>query len=525
MGQHLNDELISLMGRGITYLPQDDLGRTCLDDSLLISLIDCDISPESLFDTLRWTILKRLTHASSQCLWISRELHVQVNGPIAESMTGLARSVRSENSNQSFRTVVFGERCEAKNIAQKIALIARKLLTSANDVECEYRNIDGVLCTNRIVESRQMNADIDARRGLTRSHHMSLASQADRDLTLKIRSPGLLDTFYFEEESASDNRSLEDNAVEIEVKAVGLNFKDVLITLGQVPEASFGLECSGRVSSVGSNVKHVEVGDKVFCCASDVFKTRVKVNANMVHRVPDTLTYYEAAAIPIVFSTAFYALHDVAHLKQGETVLIQSAAGGVGQAAVQIAQHIGAEIFVTVGSDTKKALMMDRYGMQEDHIFYSRNGTFGSGIRRKTLDGVDVILNSLSGELLQESWTCIAPFGRFIEIGKKDILGDSRLSMVPFSKNVTFSSVDLGFIAAKAPDLLAHVLRKIGSMLWQEPAKITPGYPVHILEPSEIEKAFRFLQSGKNTGKTVINMESNEEVQVGFSFNRPWRFH
>lgn len=307
-----------------------------------------------------------------------------------------------------------------------------------------------------------------------------------------------------------------DTEVEVDVKAVGLNFKDVLIALGQVLEASFGLECSGRISKVGSSVTHVKLHDKVFCCGSNVFKNRVLVDASTVHPVPETLLHCEASAIPVVFGTAYYALHDVAHLKKDESVLIQSGAAGVGQAAIQLAQDIGAEIFVTVGSHAKKALIMERYGIPENHIFYSRNGTFASGIKRSIDNGFNVVLNSLSGELLQESWTSIAPFGRFVEIGKKDILKDSKLSMVHSSKNATFSSVDLGFIAANAKPLLARIVRNVRSLLWQKPTKITTRQPLHVYEPSQIEDAFRFLQSGRNTGKTVLNLESRKNVQVVF---------
>jgi NADPH:quinone reductase-like Zn-dependent oxidoreductase len=226
------------------------------------------------------------------------------------------------------------------------------------------------------------------------------------------------------------------------------------------------------------------------------------------------MTFVEAATLPVVFTTAIYALVHIANIQRGETVLIHSAAGGTGQAAIQVAKLIGAEIFATVGSAEKKSLLMTIYQIPEDHIFDSRNTSFVNGIERMTADkgGVNIILNSLSGDFLVESWQCIAPFGRFLELGKKDILANGNLPMLPFSKNASFHAIDLNEARKYQPALLRRLRNDIMSLLAE--SKICPPQPIHVYGVGEVEKAFRYLQSGKNTGKTVIELRRDDLVKV-----------
>jgi NADPH:quinone reductase-like Zn-dependent oxidoreductase len=189
------------------------------------------------------------------------------------------------------------------------------------------------------------------------------------------------------------------------------------------------------------------------------FSTYARCPTTSVAQIPDTMSFEVAATIPVVFCTAYYSLFDLGQLQPGERVLIHAGAGGVGQAAIMVAQMIGADIFVTVGSLDKKRFLMTQYGISEDRIFYSRDTSFARGIRRATGGvGVDVVINSLAGDLLRETWECLAPFGRFIEIGKADITKNTRLDMLPFENNVTFASVDLTKVAKFRPQLMKRLM-------------------------------------------------------------------
>ena len=169
-------------------------------------------------------------------------------------------------------------------------------------------------------------------------------------------------------------------------------------------------------------------------------------------KIPEKMTFETAASIPIVYATVYYSFIHLANLRKGESVLIHSAAGGVGQAAVTLAQYLGAEIFVTVGNTEKKKLLMDRFKVPEDHIFSSRHTSFVQGVQRMTCGkGVNVVLNSIAGEGFRQTCQCVARMGRFIEIGKRDILTNARMDMAMFDRNITFSSVDLTIVFEDDP--------------------------------------------------------------------------
>ena len=294
-----------------------------------------------------------------------------------------------------------------------------------------------------------------------------------------------------------------------------MNFKDVMIGLGQIPYSEIGAECSGVVTAMGHGVRGLNIGDRVCALTPGGYANSTRVPRSTVARIPDDMSFTTAASLPIIFCTAWYSIVDVARLVPGESVLIHAAAGGVGQAAIMIAQHIGGvEIFATVGSVEKKALIMENYDIPEDHIFSSRDTTFEQGIRDKTNGrGVDVILNSLAGAALSLSWRrCLAPLGRFLEIGKRDLTLNNNLEMGKFMESVTFAGVDLGAVINFKPKeiqaLLSHVveLHQMGALV--------PVTPLTTYKMSELQTAMRLMQSGKHMGKVVITPGSEDIVQV-----------
>lgn len=233
----------------------------------------------------------------------------------------------------------------------------------------------------------------------------------------------------------------------------------------------------------------------------------------LLPKVPGDMGLEDAAALPVAYGTVIYGLCDVARLSSGESILIHAAAGAMGQAAVQIAMVLGAEIFATVSTLEKKQLLIDQYAIPADHIFSSRDMSFSKGVMRMMRGrGVHVALNSLSGEALRETWTCIADFGRFIEIGKKYSISNGRLEMGPFLCNVSYSGVDLASIftdkPAKATQLLARILQLASEK------KIHPAYLLTVMNFPELEAGFRLLQFGKGMGKIVFKPHKDDLVPV-----------
>ena len=331
-------------------------------------------------------------------------------------------------------------------------------------------------------------------------------------LKLNVRTPGLLDSLEFVEDKSLD-KPLAPNEIEVEVRAIGVNFKECLVVLGRVSSDKLGSECAGVVVCGGERCSEFQEGDHVTLCDLDYYKTRLRVREEQAVKVPDTMPFTEAASIPTAFCTAYYSLSEVAHLQKEESVLIHAGSGGTGQAAIQVAAQIGAEIYATVSSVQKKKLLMDIYNLAEDHIFYSRDTSFADGIKRMTGGrGVDVVLNSLSGDGLTASWECVAPFGRFLEIGRKDVDSRGLLPMHPFMKNLTFIGVDLAGIAEQRTSIGRRLLKTAVSM-FQAQIFHSP-YPLHTYQLQDIEKAFRFLHSGKSSGKVVLEVNKTAKLAV-----------
>ena len=249
--------------------------------------------------------------------------------------------------------------------------------------------------------------------------------------------------------------------------AVGLNFRDVMAATGLLPaEAEVGLawerlgfECAGIVRQVGAGVDPALLGKRVVAVTSGAFASQVAVPAALVFEIPQNFTFAQAAAIPTAYATAQYALATLGRIQKGEKVLIHAATGGVGLAAISVAQRHGAEIYATAGSDEKRAYLR-KLGVQ--HIFDSRSLDFADGVLAATDGyGVDLVLNSLPGPFLEKGLNLLASGGRFLEIGKRDIYADTPIGLRALRKNISFFAIDLARLAAERPDRLRDELESV----------------------------------------------------------------
>ena len=385
------------------------------------------------------------------------------------------------------------------------------LINEGEDVETEYMEKEGKQHISRMVEAQYLNKAVGAKNTRQSPQPQKFRSDTKRSLHLTMASPGLLDTFRFEDDVGFQT-CLAPDEVEIKVQATGMNFKDVMIAIGQLAGNQFVYECAGTGTRIGSSVD-LRPGDRVLCCTNTGgFSTYARAHETSVARIPAHMSLCTAAALPTAFCTAYYALFTLARLQGGESILTHSGAGDVGQAAIQLSKIVGEHIFTTVGTCEKKDFLIQSYGIPQDHIVSSRDILFSKALKRTT-DGIGAVLNSLSGEGLYESWSCLRPFGKFIELGKADINSGASLPMSPFSQNVTFSSVDLGVVIDKAKLVMAATLKAVMA-LFEGPARISIPQPPHVYKISELEKAFRSIQSGQQIGKIVVDMDENSIVPV-----------
>ncbi|MFN3191970.1 MAG: SDR family NAD(P)-dependent oxidoreductase [Aureliella sp.] len=340
------------------------------------------------------------------------------------------------------------------------------------------------------------------------------SEQARQELACQLRvgaSSGIEELRY----QTKPNRELEPGQVEIEVYAAGLNFSDVMKALDLYPglpdgPVDLGAECSGRIARVaeGSNW---QLGDEVIAVAPGAFGTRVVVNEALVARKPSCLTHEQASAIPVAFLTAEYALNECARIREGDSVLIHSASGGVGIAAMQLAKLAEVRIFATAGNDEKRKFVRD-FGA--DYVMDSRSLDFAEETLRATDgEGVDAVLNSLPGEAIPKGISTLKTGGRFLEIGKRDIYGDTPLGLYPFRNNLALHAIDLDQLFKQQPGRMGAMLERIVERF--EDGVLQP-LPVKRFSVDETVAAYRFMQQGKHIGKVVVTYEKEPaEIHVG----------
>ncbi|MCP3771612.1 SDR family NAD(P)-dependent oxidoreductase, partial [Streptomyces sp. MAR25Y5] len=280
--------------------------------------------------------------------------------------------------------------------------------------------------------------------------------------------------------------------VRVTVRAAGVNFRDVLIALGQYPDPSalMGSEGAGIVVEVGSDVTDLAPGDRVFGLFAGGFGPLAVVDRRMVAPVPQEWTFTDAATVPMAFLTAYYALVDLAGLAPGESVLVHAAAGGVGMAAVQIARHLGAEVYGTA-SPAKWAAT----GLDSAHLASSRDLGFEAAFAERTAGrGVDVVLNALAAEFIDASARLLAPGGRFVEMGKADLRDPDSFG------DRHYRSFDLG---EAGPDRLQEMLLEVLELFRTGGLTLLPARTWDVRQAAEV---FRYVGAGRHVGKNVLTL-------------------
>ncbi|UKY53195.1 type I polyketide synthase [Streptomyces inhibens] len=322
---------------------------------------------------------------------------------------------------------------------------------------------------------------------------------------LRAGSLGDLSTLEY---AVTGRRAPQAGEVEVRITAAGLNFRDVLTAMGLLPGDSdvryrMGFECAGVVSAVGAGVQRPQVGDEVIAIdlRGGAFGSFLTVPAEAVAPVPFGIEPIAAAGLPIAFVTAWYALRRVARLTSGERVLIHSATGGTGLAAIAVARLLGAEVLATAGSEDKRRYLRS---MGVSHVMDSRTLDFGERTREATGgEGVDVVLNSLSGAAIRTGLETLRPFGRFVELGVRDILSDAPLGMRPLRHNVTLSTVDLIELQRNRPETFAEVWKEVLTAF--EDGRLKPLHCTEYALP-EATTAFRTMAAADHVGKLVLTV-------------------
>ena len=306
-------------------------------------------------------------------------------------------------------------------------------------------------------------------------------------------------------ESESAQPPLSEGEVEIDVRAAGLNFRDVMYAMGLLPDEAIedgfcgpalGMEVAGIVRRTGPGVEFA-AGDEVIGVAPAALAQRARTRAFALVHKPSDWSFAAAATVPTAFFTAWYALAELARLQPGERVLIHGAAGGVGIAAIQVARHLGAEVLATAGTVEKRELVRL---LGAAHVFDSRSLKFADEILQ-TCGGVDVVLNSLAGEAMRRNLQLLRPFGRMVELGKRDFYDNTRLGLRPLRNNLTYFAFDADQLMARRPEVVRRVFAEL--MARFNSGALRP-LPYRSFCATNVEAAFRQMQASHHIGKLVI---------------------
>ncbi|WP_322013575.1 SDR family NAD(P)-dependent oxidoreductase [Paraburkholderia sp. J12] len=409
-----------------------------------------------------------------------------VRRPGQATLWGLGRVLANEHPELGCRLIDVSSACEGAAEALADELVAA-------DVEEEV-----LLSARGRFVPRMLDAD--------EAHLRSAAANAESaPAVLAFDTPGSLRNLEW---FALPGRALEDDEVEIQPVATGLNFRDVMYAMGLLSDeavetgfagATVGMELSGRVTRVGAGVNAFKPGDAVLGFAPASFATHVHTRAGAITHKPGSMTFEEAATIPTTFFTAYYALVELARLRRGERVLVHGGAGGVGIAAIQLARHLGAEVFATAGSREKREFVRL---LGVDRVFDSRSLAFADQVREATGGaGVDVVLNSLAGEAMVRSIDTLRPFGRFLELGKRDFYENSRIGLRPFRNNISYFGIDADQLMGVLPELTT---RLFGEVMQCFSDGVLHPLPYRVFPAVHVEEAFRYMQQARQIGKVLV---------------------
>jgi acyl transferase domain-containing protein/acyl carrier protein/short-subunit dehydrogenase len=432
--------------------------------------------------------------------------------PEQATLWGLCRVLANEHPELNCRVIDVSPAC-----VDRVALLVAELVHHDGEEE--------VLLTphGRFVPRMQDAAD------LARSAASGVSAES-RPTVLHFENPGSLRNLQWCELTDAD---LEADEVEIAPVATGLNFRDVMYAMGLLSDeaveagfagATIGMELSGRVIRVGRDVTGFAPGDAVLGFAPASFATRVRTTFRAIGHKPAALTFEEAATIPTAFFTAYYALVELARLRRGERVLIHGGAGGVGIAAIQLARHLGAEVFVTAGSREKREFVRL---LGADHVLDSRSLAFADDVLALTNGaGVDVVLNSLAGEAMVRSIDTLRPLGRFLELGKRDFYENNSIGLRPFRNNISYFGIDADQLMKLLPDMTTRIFGELLSLF--DKRELHP-LPYRAFPATRVEEAFRYMQQARQIGKVLVNYSAGvpapmaaRQPDLQFDANGAW---
>ncbi|UJR18966.1 hypothetical protein I4U23_022095 [Adineta vaga] len=450
--------------------------------------------------------------------------------PIGSPLIGLARSLALEYEQHHLKLIDLQSKSSPAMIPSLVRTLTEHLITSryADDLDeivlQHDKQTDTIHRLEWHYEMLQEEQDINES---VKSEQTTIIPHNDADqqpFRLQVAPSRFLDDLTWVPDVKKN--ILHTDKIEVRVHCVGINFRDVLKSSGRYPymrpfaqtsndqamvdrDTEPGIDFIGTVARTHSNEK-VKVGDRVFGMAPGVFHSHVHLSPNEYVRIPDDCNHFtdeQLAALPNACMTVLYSLKYRVNLQPGQTVLVHAATGGTGQACIQYCQSIGARVLATAGTDEKRRFLREHYGIE--HVFNSRDLSFVNGVRALLPNGVDIIVNSLSGSFLQESVKLLASQGHFIEWGKRDLFDKKKLSMFDLRDDCSFHVIDITSLYVHRRDIFGQLIEELLQLIIKGVFK--PIEPTKAYEPSDIIDIFKQCNNGQMSGKFVLRLTNSQQ--------------
>lgn len=499
--QDIQDDFVVIKDNNLTFKQEDFQDKS----KVLVSLLDFD----KLDDCDSISLINKINEfiISLQDIKVSQHLHIVflVNDVYAKN-----NCVDINSFAYAFMSYIQVCRNEFSHISFKLISIDSLLGCSKNalinEINDEKDSEIHLSLINRYKTCLLDDVNVDK--------HKDHAKFLDLNKSSKISSLTYKDVVLHD---------LSNNEILIKVEATALNYRDVLWAQGMLPDEaleqgfsgdSLGLECSGIVLKTGNDVLDFKVGDSVIALSKACFSDLIYTKESAVIKKPDNLTFEEAASIPVIFITAYYAICKKAQACNGESILIHGACGGVGLAAIEIAKYLNLEIYATAGSDEKRKLLKN---LGVKHIYDSRSADFASAILEDTNnEGVDIVLNSLYGDLMLASLSLLKPFGRFLELGKRDFYNDNSLYLRKFRDNISYFGIDVDELLIYKDKYANEIFKELISHFTQGHFNVIP---YRVYDKECVKRAFLDMKGSSHIGKIVVRNNYTKEMAYNFLNN------
>lgn len=506
---------LSELGYNIAVVDMHTAAERRIESCLVINMVEVNELLLSRMELAEFEAIKSLVLRSRFLLWITMGGVMAGTSPVMNMASGFARTMRHETDSPNFATLDLGpfpqldQTAACNDYAHAVGKVALMLCEEAAEpgFEREFAYQNGHLYVPRVGPLQDMNDWMNEPHGQPIPERVRL-DQIDCPVQMAWKTEGDIGDLFYKEDPATLD-PIQDNHIRIEVKASALNMADLESAI-----ESLGLECAGVITELGRDVHHLRKGDRVMAVGPGCHRTSVITSEDLCQRIPENLSFQQGASLPFAYCTAYLALVVNANVKTRESVLIHESPDGIDQAAAEIALHLGAEVFVLTNSREKRDFMTQKLHIAGSHILAIDKLELSRSLMRVTGGkGIDVVVGYSRGEIMRQSWHCIAEFGRFVDLhtsgGKEDT---TELDMRPFQRSATFSSVDVVALLQSYPDQVSQIFRDVRCLLDQ--GIISPISQITSFNYSETLECFETLRARNVSGKIVLSAQNEDVIPV-----------